>query len=45
MCIHKGNIQNNANEHETSNWKGNKEEDAEFIFCLETFMDSASDER
>ena len=26
-------------------WKTNEEEDAEFIFCLETFMDSSRDER
>jgi len=26
-------------------WEENEEEDAEFIFCLETFMDSDSNEK
>ena len=26
-------------------WEANEEEDAEFIFCLETFMDSDSNEK
>jgi hypothetical protein len=46
MDVHKKNVLNVANGHETSkSEKTNEEENAECIFCRETFLNSASDER
>jgi hypothetical protein len=46
MDIHKKNVLNLANGHEASKIENtHKEENAECIFCQETFLNLASDER
>jgi hypothetical protein len=46
MDIHKKNVLNVANGHETSKSENtNEEENVECIFCQEIFLNSASDER